>query len=149
MTATTVVSCPKCGRENGEGAAFCLHCGTPLARQGESTGGSLPSFGAARPANLLQAAMAPPKSPYAALRNIASLCRLLGWAFVGLAALQAIAGLIVLFSSFLSGLGVILAAAIMGAIGYVFWNMIAESISVILDIEANTRRTAELLAQRN
>jgi hypothetical protein len=149
MTATTIVSCPKCGKENGEGAAFCLHCGTPLARQGESTARSLPSSGAARPASLLQSAMAPTKSPYAALRNIAALCRLLGWAFVGLAALQVIAGLGILLRSFLPGLGVILAAAIIGAIGYVFWNMIAESISVILDIEANTRQTAELLAQRN
>jgi hypothetical protein len=80
---------------------------------------------------------------------MAALCRLLGWAIVGLAALQAIGGLVVLFSDLLPGLGLIVVAAIMGAVGYVFWNMIAESISVILDIEANTRRAAELLAQKN
>jgi hypothetical protein len=109
----------------------------------------MPSTYTAPAAAALKTTAAPSSSSYAALRSIAALCRLIGWAMVGLAALQALAGLVVLFNDFLPGLGVIVVAAVMGAIGYVFWNVLAESILVILDIEANTRRTADLLAQRN
>lgn len=145
---TGIVYCPKCEGQNSEGAMYCRICGAALEKQAVPAAGGAPVSPASRPAAVLQSAMAPSKSPYAALRHIASLCRLLGWGFVGLAALQALGGLIVLFSDFLPGLGIIIVAAIMGAIGYIFWNMVAESISVILDIEFNTRRTAELLAGR-
>jgi hypothetical protein len=70
----------------------------------------------------------------------------LSYVFAGLAGLQALFGLFVLISdSFLTGLGLIVGAAIWGGVAYIFWQIVAESISVLLDIEANTRRAAVLL----
>ncbi len=149
VTTTVATYCPKCGGQNSENAAFCLHCGAALENQGGAAAGATPSTYTASPAAAPYRSPATPSRSYAALRSMAALCRTLGWIIVGLAVLQALGGLVVLFGDFLPGLGIIIVAALMGAIGYVFWNMIAEGISVILDIEANTRRTAELLSQRD
>jgi len=85
---------------------------------------------------------------YTALRGIANLCRILSWIAVGLAALQALGGLWVMTNSFLLGLTSVIAAIVGGGLLYILLQVVAESISVMLDIEANTRRAAVLLEQR-
>lgn len=133
--------CNNCGAENLDNVKFCKQCGSKL---------STPEQVASTPERTaVSAATTQIENKYTALRGIASLCRLLGWVFVGLAGLGALFGVIAIFSdSFFSGLGYIIGAAIWGAVMYIFWNIIAESISVLLDIEMNTRRAAALLEQR-
>jgi hypothetical protein len=49
--------------------------------------------------------------------------------------------------SFFLGLSVLTTAVVGGALLYSFLQVLAESISVMLDIEANTRRAANILEQ--
>jgi hypothetical protein len=85
---------------------------------------------------------------YAALRGIASFCTFLGWAIFILAGLISLIGLqTILISPFASLLWIIVCVAV-GGIGFIIFRIIAESISVLLDIEANTRRAAVILEQR-
>lgn len=157
----TAAFCPKCGEANMEKSNFCQNCGELLALDAEAEAAapaqSFQSTSAGpepfvtrqsySPAPGPAAANVPAKRDYSALRGVAALCKLISWIFVGLAILQVIGGFIVLFDSFLTGMAVIMGAVVFGAVGYVFWRIIAESILVILDIESNTRATALALAQ--
>jgi len=84
-------------------------------------------------------------SGYSALRGIATLCTALGWLIVGLAGLIAIGGLISMGDNFFRGAGIIIGSVFTGGFSFIILRVIAESISVLLDIEANTRRTAVIL----
>jgi hypothetical protein len=167
-----LINCQACGEQNPTTSKFCRSCGIKLeiasasVEQTSDIADSQPQWSAS------QMAVSSPKtkpptvregtsrskgdqqqsgnklSDYAALRSIAALCRTLSWIAIGLAALQAIGGLVVMSDSFLAGLAVIMAAAIGGGLLYILLQVIAESISVILDIEANTRRAASVLEQR-
>jgi hypothetical protein len=86
---------------------------------------------------------APPpnsKSKYGALRGIASLCTGLGWLIIGLAGIGAIVSL-VLPDPLAKFAGVII-SVIIGGFSFIILRVIAESISVLVDIEANTRLAA-------
>lgn len=119
-----------------------------------------PPTGSTPPAAALRSVAAPgtagapssyASSGYAALRGMASLFNLIGWGFVGLGGLGAIGGLVALGSDedlALVGLVILVASVFWGGLGYVSMRVVAESISVLLDIEANTRRAANLLEQR-
>jgi hypothetical protein len=149
------LTCEKCGTANPSNVKFCKQCGNQL-----TLGSADSSTFAPEPPKVNPAARAPISiagsstaaqngTRYGALRGIAGFCRLMGFIFVGLNGLVALYGIYALFAnSFLSGLATIVGAAIGAGIAYIFWNIIAESISVLLDIEENTRRSAELLAER-
>lgn len=87
-------------------------------------------------------------SGYAALRGIASLCAALGWLVFVLAGLGAVGGLMTIGDSVLTGMGIIIVSVIAGVFSFIILRVIAESISVFLDIETNTRQTALILEQR-
>lgn len=88
----------------------------------------------------------PLDSRYSTLRSIAALCRIIGYVFSGLGVLSGLFGAIIRLSdSFWMAIGVLIASLMGAVIVFVFWLIIAESISVILDIEENTRKTAVLL----
>jgi len=82
---------------------------------------------------------------YTALRGIASLCTLLGWIILGFAGLSAIGGLVAMTDSFFTGIAIIALSVFSGGFSFVILRVIAEGISVMLDIEANTRRAAAIL----
>lgn len=84
---------------------------------------------------------------YAELRRIASFCQLISYVAAGIGILL---GLGALFGadSAATRLGGLLLGAIIGAAGYIIWQIIGASVSVILDVEANTRRTAQILEDR-
>jgi hypothetical protein len=87
-------------------------------------------------------------SNYGALRGIAALCTILGWIILFLTGLLALLSVQVMFNNLISGLlGVIVTSAV-GVFIFIVLRVIAESISVLLDIEANTRRAAVILEQR-
>jgi hypothetical protein len=152
------IICENCGTENPDSVKFCKQCGARLA-----TAVAVPAPVMAAPAAAMAATAAWPAAAgqvagpferrYGALRGIAALCKILAIVF---AVLTILGGL--LSSSFygdLLGIGVLLGAIIglivsliPAAIVYIFWRVIGESISVQLDIEENTRRTAAFLEQR-
>lgn len=147
----TPTICPKCGAPVAQPAGrFCMACGAALASANAAE--RVP----AQPATPVSAVVvqpsptAPPYAPspyaassYAGLRTIARLFTALGWLSVIIGALTALGGVIIIVQrSFLGGLGVIAGAVITGMLAYLLCRMMAEGISVFLDIEANTRQTA-------
>lgn len=169
MSTGTV--CASCGTENSVTSKFCLSCGGALngasAEEGESSAvgqswpeqGWAPSTSTPAVATGKQAASARQaqgagagysassfaSGDYGAMRGLAQLCRFISYVFVGAAILGGLVGLITITRSFTMGLGMIVSAALFGAFNYIIFRLLGESISVIIDIEANTRRTAQLL----
>jgi hypothetical protein len=160
-------TCPNCGDDNYGNVRYCKKCGTRLAQEGESAPESRRIEHQAKAATASLAAINPPAGPltavkpppayspsphaandYATLRGIAGLCRGLSWIAVALAALQTLGGLLTMAESFFLGLSIVITAVVGGTLLYIFLQVLAESISVLLDIEANTRRAANLLEQR-
>lgn len=87
---------------------------------------------------------------YKALRGIASLCYLLSWIVAGIAGISILVSFIKLVSrgGFYLGFGGIAISLLLGGITFLFLRVMGESISVLLDIEANTRKAAGILEQR-
>jgi hypothetical protein len=141
----STIYCNSCGTENLDSMKFCKQCGSKLTAS-ESGDSTVQTFSGARTA--VSASPVRIEVKYKALRTIASLCRFLSYLFVGLAVLGAIGGFILLSDSVLTRLGALLGAFVWGAITYIFWQIIAESISVLLDIEVNTRQAAAALEQQ-
>jgi ribosomal protein L40E len=162
------IVCSHCNTENPPGATHCAGCSMNLSYQWKAAPVQAAASTPASAARPVQTAAPPPSArestsygqkssftpstfatrEYTALRGIANLCRILSWVAVGLAALQALGGLWVMTNSFLLGLTSVIAAVVGGGLLYILLQVVAESISVMLDIEANTRRAAVLLEQR-
>lgn len=148
----TVVICDNCGTENAPNVRFCKQCGTKMAEPVASAVAAQPAQPAwtATPSSPATPSRAPvpnlAEKRYGALRGIASLCRILGYVAAGL---TIIGGLIYfLLDLGLFGFGALLLALIVAAVQYITWRIVAESISVLLDIEENTRLTARFLSER-
>jgi hypothetical protein len=133
------VICSNCETENPDTVKFCKQCGNSLATATIVTPVSPVAYDAARP-------VAPPEKRYSALRGIAALCKTLAIVFAALAVLTGILTFIGLAGdSFFAAVGGLIGALISAAVVYIFWRVIGESISVLLDIEENTRRSADRL----
>jgi hypothetical protein len=138
------ITCPKCGEPNSSEKRYCASCWASLV--GISARQSAPSAGTY--ASVTSTSSYTPSSyassDYSALRGIASLCTGLGWLIVGLSALGALRGLFIMFGGrdLWGGFLTIGSAVIVGGFFYIILRIIAESISVLLDIEANTRQSA-------
>ena len=83
------------------------------------------------------------KNSYSALQGIASLCSVLGWLILFLSGLGVVVGIVFLAGANKPTGGIILASSASGGFLYIILRVIAESIFVILDIENNTRQSAE------
>jgi len=143
------VTCAKCGQENSGGAQFyCMNCGASLKgiprvepKLAQPIVGQSPQQTAY--ASTPYAPSVYSASSYAGLRSIAALCSGLGWLVVGMTGLGVIGSLIIMFNdNFLAGLGGILFSLVIGGLCFLFLRVIAEGISVFLDIEANSRQVA-------
>lgn len=157
-----MVVCTECGSQNKPSSRFCLQCGAAIEQDGAPASApgtsAKPSFAAVREqvraaagaaARSARQSTGPASTSYAALRGIANLCRLLAWGMAGLIALGgALTTLISLVGGeILAALGALIGAALSAAVTYIFWRILAESISVMLDVETNTRHTAAMLEQ--
>lgn len=152
------IQCQNCGAENVGTVNFCKQCGSRLERAAV-TDPPPPNTPSPLAPPRMGTVVAPSSNrlehKHTTLRRIATLCRIISYLLVGWAVLGVLGGLFIMFSdlfgvfadSFEIGLTVIGANVIFGIVAYVFWQLIAESISVMLDIEENTRRTAVLLEQ--
>ena len=157
------VNCTDCGAENPTNVNFCKQCGNKLKNEGQTAG---PAMSATTTAPIKeQPSYAPSGTPmtpvqtrqpdvkmekrYGALRGIATLCQVLAIVFAVISILSGLFWFFISFSdSFLIAAGSLVGALISAAIVYIFWRIIGESISVLLDIEENTRQTTVLLRDR-
>jgi hypothetical protein len=153
------VACPKCGELQTASASYCTVCGAGLKEPSFVQPApaqpyvARPAAGqSAQPVAQPPAQQAAPYAPstysagsYAGLRSMAALCSALGWLLVIGAVVGVLVGMVVLFSGDGSAaieLAVIFVFVVMGGLGFLVLRVIAEGISVFLDIEANTRQTA-------
>jgi hypothetical protein len=157
------VDCTNCGAENPTNVNFCKQCGNKLKNEGQTAG---PAMSATTTAPIkeqpIYARSDTPMTPvqtrqqdvkmekrYSALRGIATLCQALAIASAIIVVLFGVISFFVLLSeSFSMAISTVVGALILAAIVYIVWRIIGESISVLLDIEENTRQTAFLLQNR-
>lgn len=153
------IICPKCSFENKTPRLNCFECGEVLAggkvikKEGASSsyGNQTPRSRTSSSGTTPQPRVTPPsqkirfENKYSALRAIANFCQTIAIIMVVVAGIIGFVGLIFLFDKGAIGLVIIVFAAIFGVSGYVFYKVLAESIFVILDIEANTRQSAAYL----
>lgn len=145
----TAIICDNCGTANPENVKFCKQCGARLLTTVE------PSVTAAAPAIFTPSAQTAPagqpadllEKRYGTLRGIAALCKVLAGVFTVLIISIGIASVFISNTDFLNII-ILIGTPISAALVYIFWRVLGESISVQLDIEENTRRTAVLLERQ-
>lgn len=138
------VMCENCGTVNPDNVKFCKQCGNRLPVTTPMSSAEIPSmYSSDQPAAFQM------ERRYGALRGIAAFLKTLG---IILAVLTLAAGAIYFFllvdSSFFIALASLIGAVISALLTYLLFLVMSEIISVQLDIEENTRRTAALLEQR-
>lgn len=145
--------CPHCGETNPATALYCQRCLADLKEKPKQR--SFDGFGPQGQAQYEGVAAAGYKSSgtptggYGATRIIGQFSMLLAWGAVGIGGLIVLGGLLTLFrdGGFLIGLGIMIMGVFWGGVFHLIFRLIAESISIILDIATNTNRTADLLEQ--
>jgi len=157
--------CTSCGEQNPENTWECVNCGETLSVKTltalnngavenpdhETAAQSEKPLKRTSPnkKNVLKtseySASSWSSKRYKALSGISSLCTGLSRLMLGLAGLGIFGGLQVIVSQSLPtifGFLIIIVSIIGGAATYIFFRVLAEGISVFLDIESNTRATA-------
>lgn len=134
--------CSNCKHENRSNVDYCTNCGAGLKGTTHET--SYKSQPRINVSSFPQAISPPVVRDYSALRGIATLCRYLGWLIIVFSGLGVLRGLFTIIggSGFLTGAIAVITAIVGGGLLFVVLRVIAESISVLLDIEANTRQVA-------
>lgn len=138
------VMCENCGTVNPDNVKFCKQCGNRLPVTTPMSSAEIPSmYSSDQPAAFQM------ERRYGALRGIAAFLKTLG---IILAVLTLAGGAIYFFllvdDSFFIALVSLIGAVISALLTYLLFLVMSEIISVQLDIEENTRRTAALLEQR-
>lgn len=139
-----VIICPDCEFENLTTSRYCQKCGYSLSNIPPAP--SVPPPPPKPPGQTTQpksAATPRPGRDYGALRGIAQLCVTLSYGVLIMTAIGSFYSLIRMGDSFLLGAGSLLGVLLVGGFFYVVARVIAESIYVLLDIEENTRLTAQ------
>lgn len=143
-----VIICPDCEFENLTTSRYCQKCGHSLSNVPPTNTPSVPppppkSSGQTSQPRPVVVFPSRPGRDYGALRGIAQLCVVLSYGVLILVVIGGIYSLGLMPESFLTGAGTLFAVALVGGFFYIVARVIAESIYVLLDIEENTRLTAQ------
>ena len=155
-------TCPKCGTSNADERVICTNCGQVLpvaaAPIPAPTGAYAPQGGSPAPAPLPVSQPAPlmPAKRYGVLRTVSGIFNGLAWVGLVFGILTGIVGGLMGFGAatglqgeagmgFLGGFVGLLGGMIMGLFWFAAFKVYAEMIKLAIDVEENTRRTAELL----
>jgi hypothetical protein len=131
--------CDRCGAEVTETDTACPRCGSDVSNVAEEGFGSLTEGLGVKSAYK-------PKSRYPALITISTLYRILAWlSLIG----SIVAGIIWDGDKSDFSFPLLIEFIIVGVIGCITFLAIAEGIMVFIDIEYNTRKTAELLSRKD
>jgi len=158
--------CPKCGMLNAEDRVVCTNCGTvlpltaPAAAQAQVVPAPTQAYTAPNqavpiPVPLYAPAQSMPKKRYGVLRTVSGILNVLAWVSLAFGILGGLLGGLFgmgsMFRDNAAGAGVfgallgIVGGAILGVIWFMILKYSAEFIQLAIDIEENTRHTAELL----
>lgn len=157
--------CPKCGMLNAEDRVVCSNCGTvlPVVAQGAAQSQPVPAptqaYNApnqAVPVPVPLYAPIPdlPKKRYGVLRTVSGILNVLAWVSLIFSILGGLLGGIFGMGSMFrdnvgagvfGALAAIVGGVILGVVWFVIFKYSAEFIHLGIDIEENTRHTAELL----
>lgn len=155
--------CPKCGMLNAEDRSVCTNCGTVLplpaqvAPQGQPIPAptkSYPSPNQPTPVPLYPPVQSLPKKRYGILRTVSGILNVLAWVSLIFGILGGLlGGIFGMGSMFRDNIGAgvfgvllgIVGGVILGVVWFVVFKYSAEFIHLGIDIEENTRHTAELL----
>jgi hypothetical protein len=162
-------TCPKCGMLNADDRVVCTNCGTVLpanvasAPQGQPVPAPTQTYNAANqpipvpvpaPVPVYAPAQNMPKKRYGVLRTVSGILNVLAWVSLVFGILGGLLGGIfgmgAMFrqtagSGAVGALAGILGGLILGLIWFVLFKYSADMIHLAIDLEENTRRTAELL----
>jgi uncharacterized membrane protein YvbJ len=159
----STVNCANCGAENPTHVNFCRQCGSKLKNEEQAADPPIAATTTApikeQPVYARSGTLTTPtqarqsdaekEKRYGALRGIATMCQALAIASAIIIVLLGVILFFVLLSeSFSMAISTVTGALLSAAIVYIVWRIIGESISVLLDIEENTRQTAFLLQNR-
>lgn len=142
------ITCPRCKTINEDNAVFCTSCGYSLEGLAPSAPipPAAPPYANQAPRNVSANAPVAIERRYGVLRTISSFLSVLAWIFLvgsvlgGIGAAIAIGG----GEGFLMVLGGILSGGLM----FAMFKAYAELLHLAIDIEENTRRTAEFLKRK-
>ncbi|HSN94977.1 MAG TPA: zinc ribbon domain-containing protein [Anaerolineaceae bacterium] len=158
--------CPKCGMVNADDRVVCSNCGTVLPAvaqgpQGQPVPAPTQAYTAPNqpiPVPVPVPPYAPvqsmPKKRYGVLRTVSGILDVLAWISLIAGILGGLLGGFLGFGSMMrdnfgggvfGGLLGLLGGAILGVIWFVLFKYSAELIHLAIDLEENTRRTADLL----
>ncbi|MEA4813108.1 MAG: hypothetical protein VB108_11160 [Anaerolineaceae bacterium] len=153
--------CPKCGMMNADDRVVCTNCGIvlPAAAPAQTIPNPTQAYAPQPPVQPAPAAPYPsapiqPKKRYGVLRTVSGIFNILAWlGLIGGVALGLLGSIFGMGEIFRDSVGFGIMGVIFGVIAGVilglFWFMMfkysAEMIHLAIDLEENTRRTAEFL----
>jgi len=159
--------CPKCGMLNAEDRTVCSNCGTvlPVVAQSAPQAQPIPTPTKAYttpnqplpvppPIPFYPPAQTLPKKRYGVLRTVSGILNILAWVSLVVGILGGLlGGIFGMGSMFRNNVGAgvfgvlagIVGGVILGVVWFVIFKYSAELIHLGIDIEENTRHTAELL----
>ena len=159
--------CPKCGMLNAEDRSVCSNCGTVLPELAQAAPQAQPiptptkpytvpnqPVPVPAPVPLYAPTQSLPKKRYGIVQTVSGILNVLAWVSLVLGILGGLLGGIFGMGSMFrdnvgagifGGLAGIVAGVFLGLVWFVIFKYSAEFIHLCIDIEENTRHTAELL----
>lgn len=145
------ITCPRCKTINEDSAVFCTSCGYSLEGLAPSapTPPVAPTYASQNPGNVSANVPNMIGTRYKTLRVISTFFTVLAWVFLVMSVLAGIVGAIS-GSDYYGGLGFfgVLGGILAGGLMFAMFKAYAELLHIAIDIEENTRLTAELLKRR-
>lgn len=142
------VTCPRCNTVNNEGTAFCISCGYSLEGIVPSapTPPPPPTYANQPQGNFSANAPVMIERRYGVLRAISTLFNVLAWIFLVISVLGGVGAAIAYGGG--EGFLMVLGGILSGGLMFVMFKSYAELLHLAIDIEENTRRTAESFKRR-
>ena len=141
------VTCPRCKTVNNEGTAFCISCGYSLEGVAPSAPTPPPpTYASQAPRNVSANGPVMVERRYGVLRTISAFLNILAWIFLVISVLGGVG--VAIANGGGEGFLMVLGGILSGGLMFAMFKAYAELLHLAIDIEENTRRTAELLKRR-
>lgn len=142
------ITCPRCKTINEDNAVFCTSCGYSLEGLAPSAPipPAAPPYASQAPRNVSANVPVMIEKRYGVLRTISAFLNILAWILLVLSVLGGIVTAIGVGGG--EGFLMVLAGILSGVLIFAMFKAYAELLHLAIDIEENTRRTAEFLKQR-